>query len=291
MAAHDRAQATAHTVRIIRAVGMARRPRKVLPRQIPPRAIAREYASALLEVVARIRTLFDPFMDALPRLIDSASHDRRLDSVRLDAGEGKRIRELLDIARAKMSETIKADDVERLARKFAVRTATHQRIQLGNQVRAALGADVFLQDRALRPLTEAFVDANVGLVTNIGDKLASDLEATAMRALQTGQLHGDLAEELQAKFGFAEDRTKLIARDQIGKMYGQINSARQREIGVTRFVWRTVKDERVRDAHAELDGEIFSYDDPPEEGLPGEPINCRCFAEPVLDDILALADE
>jgi SPP1 gp7 family putative phage head morphogenesis protein len=47
-----------------------------------------------------------------------------------------------------------------------------------------------------------------------------------------------------------------------------------------------VGDERVRDEHEGLDGEQFDYDDLPSEGLPGEPIQCRCYAEPVLSAIL-----
>ena len=30
----------------------------------------------------------------------------------------------------------------------------------------------------------------------------------------------------------------------------------------------------------------FSFDDPPDGVLPGEDPNCRCYAEPVLDDLL-----
>lgn len=95
-----------------------------------------------------------------------------------------------------------------------------------------------------------------------------------MRAIQDGQLHGDLADELEGQFGFSEDRAALIARDQIGKAYGQINASRQREMGVTQFIWRTVEDERVRSEHEDRNGETYDYSDPPDGELPGEPINC-----------------
>ncbi len=57
--------------------------------------------------------------------------------------------------------------------------------------------------------------------------------------------------------------------------------------GITQYTWSTSKDERVRPSHAELEGEQFSYDDPPEvdgePANPGEPILCRCVPLPVLD--------
>ncbi len=274
-----------HTARMVRAIG-SKPNRGPLPRQHPPIRIEEEYAAAIRKlVIAPLRKFMQPLFDELPRLMTSANRERAL-LLRHDAGEGKRARELIDQAKASLADAITPSDLDGLAREFARTTADYNRVQLSRQTQAAMGTDVFAPDRALKPLTEAFVDANVGLIKNIGDKLATDVEITTMTAIQEGQLHGDLATELEGKFGFAEDRAALIARDQIGKAYGQINAARQREIGVTSFVWRTVGDDRVRDEHAERDGETYTYDDPPDGELPGEPINCRCYAEPVLDDIL-----
>lgn len=47
-----------------------------------------------------------------------------------------------------------------------------------------------------------------------------------------------------------------------------------------RYVWRTRQDAKVRPAHRENDGHIFSWDDPPATGHPGESRNCRCEAIP-----------
>jgi uncharacterized protein with gpF-like domain len=51
-------------------------------------------------------------------------------------------------------------------------------------------------------------------------------------------------------------------------------------------VWRTVGDERVRPSTRIATAKRTRYDDPPDGELPGEPIQCRCSAEPVFDDIL-----
>lgn len=47
-----------------------------------------------------------------------------------------------------------------------------------------------------------------------------------------------------------------------------------------RYVWRTRRDEKVRKTHRMNDGRIFSWDDRPETGHPGEAENCRCEAIP-----------
>ena len=47
-----------------------------------------------------------------------------------------------------------------------------------------------------------------------------------------------------------------------------------------RYVWRTRGDGKVRVTHAENDGHVFSGDNPPATGHPGEDYNCRCEAVP-----------
>lgn len=48
-----------------------------------------------------------------------------------------------------------------------------------------------------------------------------------------------------------------------------------------RYTWHTVGDERVRDDHADRQGETFRWGQPPEGGHPGEDYNCRCWAVPI----------
>lgn len=283
-----RHQQTASWVRMLASAKHLKRVAKGtirIPRQNYPRAIEREYAKAMVALVSRIEGAFDDLSRELPGLLENVRREARIDSIRLDAGEGKRVRQLIDEARRKMGGSVLTSEVEKLAEQFAQRTSTAQRIQLGRQVHAALGVDLFNGDQRMAPLMEAFVDSNVGLIRKLTDEVAGRVETSVLRAVQDAKPWSEFASELQEQFGFAETRAKIIARDQIGKFYGQANSARQRELGVTKFIWRTSGDERVREEHEALDGQVFRYDDPPSEGLPGEPILCRCSAEPVFDDI------
>jgi len=263
--------------------------KKRIPRGVRPRLIERSYGSALIAFMRKVEREFDPLMEALPGLLANAAREGRIDSVRLDAGEGKRVRELVAEARARMTNTI-SGQVDDLAAKFAQETSAHGRIQLNRQTRAALGADVFINDRGLATLMERFVDSNVGLIKKLSDEQAGHIESAILRAVQDAKPYTELAGELQDRFGIGERRAVLIARDQIGKFYGQTNAARHRELGISKFIWRTANDERVRDEHEALEGQVFSYDDPPSEGLPGEPIQCRCYADPDFSDILGLLD-
>ncbi|MET0155021.1 MAG: phage minor head protein [Rickettsiales bacterium] len=53
------------------------------------------------------------------------------------------------------------------------------------------------------------------------------------------------------------------------------------------YIWRTEEDDKVRLSHAINDGKIFSWNNPPAIGHPGEDYNCRCWAEPLQSDRIA----
>lgn len=287
----SRSSQTARQIQQARSLKAVKR-RGRMPRQIAPKRLETEYARKLSAfVVPRVHAAFDLFVQEIGSILSSAHAGMRLDSVlTMDIGEGKRIRELIAQARERMQKTVMTTSLEDLAKSYANQTAVYQKQQLARQTRAALGIDPFIADKRLLPLTQAFVDANVGLVKGLTDDVASRMEKSALTAIQDGQLYNEFSERMQSTFGLSESRATLIARDQTGKLYGQLNATRQRELGVKSFVWRTSEDERVRDEHEALDGQTFDFDDPPEEGLPGEPIQCRCTAEPDFSDILGEAD-
>ncbi len=263
-----------------RAIGLASRPRKVIPAQLPPSAIMRDYTKALRVFTAKVWTAFLPFIAELPYILESAHRARN------DADEPARVRQAINRIEAAVSKAVTQEDIASIANKFAVATSTHQRKELGKQVKAALGIEAPFQDRKLAVLIDGFAAENAALIKGLTRETISAIEKAALKAVQDGKLWPDLKGELTSRFGMSERRAKLIARDQIGKLYGQINASRQKEIGITRFTWRCVNDPRVREEHQEWDGNVYDYDDPPDGELPGEPIQCRCSAEPVFDDIL-----
>lgn len=317
--------ARANTVALIRArraMGIVR-PRRRPPRTPPYTRLMESYAVAIRRVVDLIRPQYAALEAALPALLESARREmhtdwmcedgrpvpvERLDEkrqelhARIDAGEGKRARELLDQAKSKVSEVIDSVALDRLADEFAQRTATHQRIAMQRQVRNALGADVFLADRKVEPFLDAWVQKNVALIKGIGPEVAAKVERAVLDAVAAGKLQGDLARELDAAFGFGKDRAAFIANDQIGKAYAGVTKARHEDLGVTHFFWRTVHDRRVRGtpggkypkakpSHYDRDGKRYAYADPPrgrngEPELPGTPPRCRCTAEPDFSSLL-----
>lgn len=267
------------TIRFLAAHKLPVRAKRV-PRPLQPDAIRMEYFKAVrAAALAPARALVAKHL--LPELarIVGAHADARLDAEDLGAIMDRVSREFYD-------EHLAPRELADLARTYAKRTSKFQKDQLQKQVRAALGVDVFAAEPHLVPAEQRFVTENVALIKTVPAKYFSDVETTVARGVREGRRAEDIAEDLVECAGVAEDRALLIARDQIGKYNGALNQERQEEMGVDQFVWRTVHDGRVREEHAALDGQTFPWDAPPSEGIPGEPVNCRCYAEPDFSAIL-----
>jgi SPP1 gp7 family putative phage head morphogenesis protein len=285
VAVNDRARATVETIAAHRRYGLAKR-RRPIPRQRYPKLIEFEYANAIIGIVRQARPALQPLLDRLPALLESAQRARKDDQTSIGSDEGEQVRLLMELAERHMRQAVQPVDVQRLAAQFADRTQRQQRDQFQRQVKAGLGVDIMSADRTLPALVSHFVAENVTLIRAVPEEIMAGVGKLVTQAFSSGTRHEDLASQIQQRFNVGESRARLIARDQIGKLNGQVNAARQKAIGITSFVWRTVGDERVRPEHEDRDGETYSYDDPPDGELPGEPIQCRCSAEPVFDDIL-----
>jgi SPP1 gp7 family putative phage head morphogenesis protein len=224
------------------------------------------------------------------RLLPELPGLQRAAGVRRDASDPKgyadRLTELLGQASYDFFAEWTPVRLKGIALPFGEQTARHQKRELQKQLEAGLGVDVVRAEPWLSDRLQAFATHNASLITGVGERALREVETLTLQGLRRGQRHEDLAEEIEQRMDVSESRAQLIARDQVGKLMGELNQARQQDLGIAGYVWRTVGDERVRDEHEALDGQSFDWDDPPSEGHPGEPINCRCSAEPDLTELL-----
>jgi SPP1 gp7 family putative phage head morphogenesis protein len=161
--------------------------------------------------------------------------------------------------------------------------------RLTASIKSSVGIDIssaFSDGREIQAAMSAALTANVDLITDIPAQYFDKLKTAVFENFSQGLRYEALADNILHIADVTDSRAKLIARDQTSKMNGAFNEVRQTGLGIEKYEWKTAGDERVRDEHADNDGEIFSWDDPPSTGHPGEDINCRCVAIPVfeLDD-------
>ena len=256
-------------------------PPRRLPRAARPDRIAAEYRAALGPYVQVMLDLLAEFVRDLVREWPQP------DPVRTDNDR--------DVARAvkrtadKLARAVKAESIVPIAAKYGAATADFQRAQLAKQARAAVSIDVRKLsgvDRNVPRQIAQFAETNAQLITGLGQRMAEDIAKVVEEGVISGSRWETIAKRLEHVGGVTESRVALIARDQVGKLYADINRQRQGNLGVTRYVWRTVRDNRVREEHESLDGESFDWGAPPPDGHPGEAVNCRCYADPDFSDLL-----
>lgn len=286
--AHD--HAVAH-IRALRSMGLAAR-RKRVSRQQQPDAIRLEYAKALAPSCDLARQELEAVLPEVLHLLEQ----ERLAQGRTDAPGGRFTRaakELIAKAAKAFAAKWRPEELIDLP-KFFRRTSYFQRLQLDQQIRDAIGVSLPMIERESTSKIVEWVRWNVDLIKTIPVRYFKRVEALVIDAFDGGTHPNTLAREIAARHGMAIDDARRIARDQIGKLAGDLNQERQERLGVTGYIWRTANDNRVRDSHFELEGQRCTWDDPPwgggthdtERGHPGSGIQCRCFGEPDFAPLL-----
>ncbi len=134
----------------------------------------------------------------------------------------------------------------------------------------------------LKHLVDGFRKDNVAKVQGLADRQINRLEG--ILADGENRTIAALENEIKSQLEDVSDsQSAFIARNQVVKLNAQINRHRAEAANSESYVWTTQGDDRVRDEHADLDGETFDYDSDgdPEEGHPGDAPNCRCLAYPI----------
>lgn len=142
---------------------------------------------------------------------------------------------------------------------------------------------------AVAHLIDHFREENLRLITNATQDFADQVQEVFESG--AGLRVEELKKQLLERVDVSRSRAELIARDQVLKMNGQINKTRQQAAGVTQYTWSSSLDERVREGHAELEGQTFDWNNPPvvdertgRREHPGQDFQCRCVAIPVIPE-------
>jgi len=112
------------------------------------------------------------------------------------------------------------------------------------------------------------------LKQDIANNIASQEIKDIVKSIENGTYTQNDINNLQK---WLTKRNENLARNETGNLYAQECKDLMIENGIEHFVWHTMKDDRVRESHAEREGLVFSINDE----LPGEDFNCRCWAEPI----------
>ena len=192
----------------------------------------------------------------------------------------------------------------------------HEDKQFQKQLQNGIGVS-FQTNAPWWPNTKAtWAGNNYNLIVSNARNYVNQINNLAEQAVVNGWSPKQLQEQIKkASNGLSDKKCRLLARDQIGKLQGQVAEAQMEEIGLEMYIWDTSGDERVRGNPAgkyptavpshyvmdELlcrwdDATVYSKDngktwiDRPANAVklhPGQDIQCRCVALAYIPELLS----
>lgn len=151
----------------------------------------------------------------------------------------------------------------------------------------------------------AWMGDNYTLITSNAKKYVSQINSIVEQGVVNGWSVERVTKELLKETdSLTKKHCKLLARDQIGKLSGQITQTQNEELGLELYVWDTSMDDRVRESHAVMQGLLCRWDDAsvcsydngktwvarPANAVdlhPGQDIQCRCSALTFYPELIA----
>jgi len=257
---------------------------------------------------------------------------KRNDEIRKDSWIDE-IRELLNTLRKKATEFLGADGdtpestiVWETILLIAGAVYTFNKKQWGKVTSAILGFEYFTDDGWWDDVFKAWSEENFNFFKDLTSDYINSINETVYRGIRNGMSYKEIMKDIRGidHKVFSKKRAKLIARDQVGKLNGQITKKRMTEAGLNLYIWMTALDERVRGrpggrypkanpSHWLMENKLCKWDNnyvyaeiseiekgkiswKPRTGkmpkaIPGEEIQCRCGATPYYSELIDEMDK
>jgi len=128
-------------------------------------------------------------------------------------------------------------------------------------------------------------------VKKMRDDTLQQWTSNTLRQMAEGKGLPEILSEFDGMVEQRKGHAKMIARTQISTFNSLTSKARAQNLGITKAIWVTARDERTRASHASRDGKEFElseglYDSMDGKTLlPGTDYNCRCTAIMVIPEM------
>jgi SPP1 gp7 family putative phage head morphogenesis protein len=271
-----------------------------IPRRKPnyPMSAERELARAYLAIAQKIRKESKPFIARLMAIYGVWFDENVRTDARMSLQDG--IAEILDEYGDAITDGL---DMPQIWRQVDVAAKTARRASLSDwktMVKEALDLTV---DEPF------YIETTDDLITKWAYESAQKIKSYPQEYLgkiqeiiewgyRTNQPMVNVYRRIEKATGDTRSHVKMIARDQMGTLNCMMTKYEHESMGVSNYIWVTRHDNRVRECHRQLDGKMFSWDNPPamwymtkSRGIvytgrychPGEDYCCRCRAKPVFE--------
>lgn len=176
------------------------------------------------------------------------------------------------------------------------KTSQMNKKKFDKSVQRATGIDLggIIATEGLEDFVTLSIAENVTLIQSLPTEYLKEVEVIVNNGVKNGTRYSEIAKRINAKVGSANSklfgRIRTIAMNEIQTINSQLTLRRANSLGVTRGVYRTSEDEKVRKSHKELNGVEYDLAKGAWSKTAGKfiqpgitDINCRCSFSPVIE--------
>lgn len=264
-----------------------------------PRGIENEFAEIMDFMIRQMAQRFQNQVlgkiqvSTVEKFADSASP--RHTYTFTDAQSGNFASILLRLAKVAKRSLLKQFSNERLeaiSQKVLAKLDKKAKLEFYERVAGKTGIDVqsLVAKEGLKSTTNALMAETAQWIQTLRDDTFQKFTNNTLFAMSQGESLDTIVSQFDDIVVERKNHAKFLARNQVQNYNSITTKLRAQNLGITKAVWETAEDDRVRPSHAQRQGKEFDL----AEGLyssidglhliPGVDYNCRCTAIYVIPE-------
>jgi len=176
------------------------------------------------------------------------------------------------------------DRIERMVEELTSKVNNRNKQQIYSAVEDKIGISQkeLEETEGLTWTINAYTAETTEWLKRLRDNTLENWNANTLRMMAEGRDLDYIMDEVQKMAKERKSNAEMVARTQVASFNSYLTKARAQNLGISKAIWETADDERVRKCHEARDGKEFDLD----KGLysscdkktlfPGEYFNCRC---------------
>lgn len=200
----------------------------------------------------------------------------------------KEIKDIIELTKNEASVLLVNDDIRDMVDGIVKQVQNYCVNYINESSNAVAAVDMFKSDYIDGRKMKKYINQCVKEIKSMPNYYFDKVETIIFDGMKKGQSIIDIGELIDKASNDASKYSRLIARNNIGNITGFVEESQLTGMGLTRGIWRTMKDEDVRERHNKNEGKEFDLS----EGIDGEKPKsahlCRCETEIKDEDILSL---
>lgn len=204
-----------------------------------------------------------------------------------DAQTGNFASVLLRLAKTAKKSILKQfsnDRLETISQQMLAKLDRKSKDEFYKKVAAKTGISVteLIAKEGMKPTTNALMTETAQWIKTLRDDTFQKFTNNTLFGMSQGESLDTIVSQFDDVVAERKNHAKFLARNQVQNYNSITTKIRAQNLGITKAIWETAGDERVRPSHADREGREFDL----AEGLysslddlyllPGTDYNCRC---------------